>query len=94
MKKARTAAAVLRSRARPRTQDDEHPAGSARLPAPGQEPVVRVLHSDDNPGFSEVWPKQSGQQNFPDDTLKETAQLCLLGIAIALYLLAMIFILF
>ena len=94
MKKARTVAAVLRSRARPRTQDDEHPAGALRPPAPGQEPVVRILHSDDNPGFSEVGPEQPGQQGYPDDTLKETAQLCLLGIAIALYLLALIFILF
>lgn len=56
--------------------------------------MVRVLHADDNPGFSEVVPEQPGQQSYPDDTLKETTQLCLIGIAIALYLLALIFILF
>lgn len=93
--KARTVAAGLRSRARPRTRDDERPAESRRPAATGQEPVIRILPSAGDQGFYEVLPDQpASQQSYPDDTPKDTALLYLLGIAAALYLFALLFILF
>lgn len=93
--KAHALAAVLRSRAVRRTQDDEHPAEAGRQQGVDQEPPVRILQLNNDRGLPGMWPDEStGQQTYRDDRPKETVQLYLLGIAIALYLLALMFILF
>lgn len=93
--KAHAVAVVLRSRAMRRAQDEEHPDEPRRQPATNQEPLVRILDSNNDRGLPEVWPDEpNNQQTYPDDQPKNTARLYLLGIAIILYLLALMFILF
>lgn len=93
--KAHAVAAVLRGRTTSGAPDDEHPAESRQPTAAGQESPVRILPIDNDQDPPEVWPRQStSQQTLPDDTLKDTARLSLLGIAVVLYLLTLIFILF
>lgn len=64
-------------------------------PAPSQEPTVRILYLDHDQGAPEEWPVPPGSpQPSPDAPPKDTAWLYLFGIAVVLYLLALMFILF
>lgn len=88
-------AAVLRSRTTRGAKGDQQPVESREPPATAQEPPVRILdigNDRDVPGVQAG--QSSGQGAFPDTATRDTTWLSLLGIAIILYLLALIFILF
>lgn len=93
---AQAVAVLFRTRSARRAQDDDASAAAPwPQPAPSREPTVRILCLDHDQGVPEEGPVPPGSpQAYFDDLPMDTVRLYLLGIAIILYLLALMFSLF
>ena len=92
--KAHSVAFTLRSQLMRRGLDDEHAANPRRQPATNDITPVRII----DPGNAREWPEVGPDDleyhpTGPDARPKDTLWFYLLGIAIILYLLALMFIL-
>lgn len=92
--KTHSIAFALRSRIVGRGLHDEHPVAPRRQPATNEEPPVRILDDTTAQDVPEAGPEDPENQLIEHNAKpKDTLWFCLLGIAITLYLLALIFIL-